>query len=193
MNNEKADVHQFGDFTVRVLTLLVCAAQLLQACGPVSQALHFFHTNTIPLSSFPPRYYILRCNAVEFAAEARMTKMNKSYHSLAMHVRVLQLSSLFHYRIYMFNSNIFILVFKHGREKCWETSNTNSPQYFQQTIFNHNFITYTGKMFFYCKPEKQWSFTEFHNCIVQLTSRSYWYLWQVQVYLWSDLNVYIKC
>jgi len=88
-----------------------------------------------------------------------MTKMNKSYHSLAMHVRVLQLSSLFHDRTYMFNSNIFILVFRHGREylyhlKCLETSNTNSPQYFQQAIFNHNFITYTVKMFFYCKPEK---------------------------------------
>jgi len=41
------------------------------------------------LFNLPPRYYILRCDAVEFAAEARMTKMNKIYHSLAMHVRVL--------------------------------------------------------------------------------------------------------
>jgi len=163
-----------------------------RACSPVSQALHFFYTNAIPLPSFPPRYYILRCDAVEFAADARMTKMNKSYHSSVMHVRILQLSSLFQYRIYMFNSNIFILVFRHGRDhsyhlKCWETSNTNSPQYFQQTIFNHSFITYTVKMFFHCKPEKQWSFTELHNCIVQLTSKSYWDLWQVQVHLWSDL------
>jgi hypothetical protein len=143
------------------LTLLACAALLLGACACslVSQAFHFFHINAIPVLSFLQRYYLLRCGGVESAADARMTKMNQSYQSSAMHVRVLQLSSLFHYRIYTFNSNIFILTLRHGRQylhhvKCWEMSNTNIPQYFQQTIFKNNFITYTVQICFHCKPEK---------------------------------------